>query len=700
MRAGIAELEAAGARVVEVSLPHTQYALATYYLIATAEASSNLARYDGVRYGLRVPSADLLEMYQHTRERGFGDEIKRRIMLGTYALRSGYYDAYYKKAQQVRTLIARDFTRAFAEVDAIVTPTSPSAAFELGDKVDDPAADVPGRRVHAVVPAGRPARPVGAVRLHQERAPDRDAAHRQGARRGDPVSHLRRLRGAHEVGGRPPEGGRMTGGSAGFAGGGGVAPLKDPKYEAVIGLEVHCQLRTASKMFSASAASFGAPPNSQTDPVVLGLPGALPVVNQKAIDFALRIGLATRSEIRRRSRFARKQYFYPDLPKGYQISQYDEPLCEHGRVEFYLSGERREARLTRIHLEEDAGKNTHVPGRAVSLVDLDRAGVPLIEIVGEPDLRSAAEAGAYLRAIRQLVRWLEISDGNMEEGSLRADANVSLRLRGAPAYGTKTELKNINSFKFVEKAIEHEIARQRELLEAGQRVVQETRSWDADRGSSFSMRSKEQAHDYRYFPDPDLPPVVVGEAWIERVRAALPELPIQRRGRFVTAFGLTPDDAEVLTAERDLADWYEAAVRAGGEPRKTSSWVQSELLRLVKESSLAACPIKPDMLAELVKLIDDGTISGKIAKDVFGKMAATGERARAIVEREGLLQVSDSGALEAAARAVVAANPKQAEAYRGGKQQMLGYFVGQVMKATGGKANPALVNEILKKLLG
>ncbi len=472
-------------------------------------------------------------------------------------------------------------------------------------------------------------------------------------------------------------------------------------FEAVIGLEVHCQLRTVSKMFSAAPTHFGAAPNSQTDPIVLGLPGALPVVNRQAIEFALRIGVATRSKIRARSRFARKHYFYPDLPKGYQISQYDEPLCEHGLVQFVLDGQPREARLTRIHLEEDAGKNTHLPGRATSLVDLNRAGVPLIEIVGEPDLRSAAEAGAYLRALRQLVRWLEISDGNMEEGSLRADANVSIRPRDQAALGTKTELKNINSFKFVEKAIEHEIARQIDIVSSGGRVVQETRSWDADRGTSFSMRSKEQAHDYRYFPDPDLPPVVVGADWIARVTSALPELPAQRRARYVAALGLPAHDAEVLTSERALADWYEAAVAAPAkaDAKKLSSWVQSELLRVVKDTPLGECPIKPDMLAELVALIDAGTISGKIAKDIFARMLASGERPQVIVDREGLTQVSDSSAIEAAARAIIAAKPKEAAAYKAGKQQMLGFFVGQTIKAMGGKANPQLVNDILKKLL-
>ncbi len=452
-------------------------------------------------------------------------------------------------------------------------------------------------------------------------------------------------------------------------------------WEPVIGLECHVQLATASKLFSASATAFGGAPNSQTDPPVLGLPGALPVLNERVVDCAIRLGLAVGATIRRTSRFARKHYFYPDLPKGYQISQYDEPLCTGGGVQVRA----RLIRLTRIHIEEDAGKNLHHPGEGVSLVDLNRAGVPLVEVVSEPDIRSAEEAADYMRALRQIVRWLGISDGNMEEGSLRCDANVSLRPAGASGYGTRSELKNINSFKFVHKAIDFEIARQAALLDGGQRVVQETRLWDPDRGSSHAMRSKEHAHDYRYFPDPDLPPLVIAEERIERIRGELPELPAPRRAR---------------TEERALADYFETAAR-GADPRKVANWIQTELLGALHEDGrdIAACPVAPGRLAELVRLNDDGTISGKIAKDVFARMYASGEAPRAIVEREGLTQVTDRAAIEAACRAAVAGNPKQVEQYRAGKTAMLGYFVGQVMKATGGKANPQLVNETLKGLL-
>jgi len=472
--------------------------------------------------------------------------------------------------------------------------------------------------------------------------------------------------------------------------------LGEARYQAVIGLECHVQLQTRSKIFSGSSAAFGAPPNTEIDPVCLGLPGVLPVLNRRAVELALRLALATGCQIRTRSRFARKHYFYPDLPKGFQISQYEEPLAERGAVEFRFGDEHKRIRLTRIHLEEDAGKNLHAPGGAgVSLVDFNRAGVPLAEVVSEPDLRSAAEAGEYLRALRQLVRYLGISDGNMEEGSLRCDANVSLRPLGAHQYGTKAELKNMNSFKFVEEAIDFEIERQQRLLERGGRVVQETRLWDSEKKVSHAMRSKEEAHDYRYFPEPDLPPLVVSDQWVSRLRRELPELPLARRARFARAHGLPDYDAGVLTAERELADYFEAALGSGAPPKKVANWIMTELLAHPDGTQRVA----PEALGELVGLIEQGTLSGKMAKDVFAKMFASGQTARAIVEREGLTQVSDAAALEAACRAAVDKNPKQAQQYRAGKTQLLGFFVGQVMKATQGKANPALVNEILKRML-
>jgi aspartyl-tRNA(Asn)/glutamyl-tRNA(Gln) amidotransferase subunit B len=466
------------------------------------------------------------------------------------------------------------------------------------------------------------------------------------------------------------------------------------KYEPVIGLEVHVQLQTRTKVFTSASAAFGAAPNTHTDPYTLALPGTLPVLSRAAVESAMRLGLAAACEITTHGRFARKHYFYPDLPKGYQISQLDEPLCKGGRIEFVLDGEVRRVRLNRIHMEEDAGKNTHVPGAPYSLVDYNRAGVPLVEIVSEPDIRSAAEAAAYLRAIRQLVRWLGISDGNMEEGSLRCDANVSVRPAGETRLGTKAELKNMNSFKHVEAAIEYEIARQTDLVSRGERVVQETRLWNADKGTSHAMRSKEQAHDYRYFPEPDLPPLVVGPEWIGRVRAELPELPIAGWQRLQT-LGLSAYDAGVINADKHIADYFDAAVAAGAPPKSAANWISSELLARSHDD----WKVGAAALAELIGLIEDKTISGKIAKDVFEKMWSTGRGARAIVEAEGLTQVTDTAALETACRAVVDANPKQVAQYKGGNAKLIGFFVGQVMKATQGKANPEMVNEILRKLL-
>ncbi|HWE28471.1 MAG TPA: Asp-tRNA(Asn)/Glu-tRNA(Gln) amidotransferase subunit GatB, partial [Polyangia bacterium] len=434
-------------------------------------------------------------------------------------------------------------------------------------------------------------------------------------------------------------------------------------------------------------AAVGAAPNTHTDPYTLALPGTLPVLNRAAVAAAMRLGLAVGGEVGS-CRFARKHYFYPDLPKGYQISQLDEPLCKGGIVELLLEGEVRRVRLTRIHMEEDAGKSMHAPGAPYSLVDYNRAGVPLVEIVSEPDLRSAAEAAAYVRAIRQLVRWLGISDGNMEEGSLRCDANVSVRPVGEAKLGTKAELKNMNSFKHVEAAIEYEIARQSDLVARGERVVQETRLWNADKGTSHAMRSKEQAHDYRYFPEPDLPPLVVDEAWIARVRGEQPELPIARWQRF-QSMGLSAYDAGVLTAERELADYFDSVVKLGAPAKPAANWIMAKP---------EARP-QPEFIAQLIALVEDRTISSKIGKDVFERMTAENRSPRDIVEAEGLVQVSDAAALERACRQAVDANPKQVAQYKGGNPKIIGFFVGQVMKATQGKANPEMVNQILRKLL-
>ncbi|HYC00689.1 MAG TPA: Asp-tRNA(Asn)/Glu-tRNA(Gln) amidotransferase subunit GatB [Candidatus Limnocylindrales bacterium] len=481
---------------------------------------------------------------------------------------------------------------------------------------------------------------------------------------------------------------------------------EDGGFEAVLGLEVHCQLATASKLFCGCSAAFGGSPNEHTCPVCLGMPGVLPVLNRRAVEYAIAAALATDSTINRTSRWARKNYFYPDLPKAYQITQYEQPYCEHGRVTFEIDGQQKTVRLTRIHMEEDAGKNVHDAHAAWSLVDLNRAGVPLLEIVSEPDIRSGAEAAAYMRKMRSIVRYLGISDGNMNEGSMRCDANVSLRRRGEEKLGTRTEIKNLNSFRSIERAVAYEIERQAEILLGGGTIVQETRLWDADRGVTRSMRSKEEAHDYRYFPEPDLLPLVIEEELIAQVRCQMPELPDSRRARFVSEYGLPDYDAAVLTASKELADWFEAAVALHRSPKALSNWIMSDVIRIAAEAAgdaeadYTSLPITPAQLAELVSLIDDGTISGKIAKVVFQKMVGTTDAPRAIVEREGLVQVTDEGAIAGIIDRIIAANPDKVAEYRGGKDKLFGFFVGQVMKESGGKANPATVNRILKERLG
>jgi aspartyl-tRNA(Asn)/glutamyl-tRNA(Gln) amidotransferase subunit B len=478
------------------------------------------------------------------------------------------------------------------------------------------------------------------------------------------------------------------------------------RYEPVIGLEVHAQLLTRTKLFCGCANRFGAPPNTLVCPVCLGLPGAMPVLNRQAVTLALRAALATGSTVHPVSVFERKNYFYPDLPKGYQISQYERPLATDGVVAFPgAGGAERRVRLIRIHLEEDAGKLLHEGfpwSGEQSGVDLNRAGVPLIEIVSQPDIRGPEEAHAYLDALRGLLLYAGVSDCNMEEGSLRCDANVSVRVRGAEALGTRAEIKNLNSFRNVARALEHEIARQVAVLESGGEVVQETLLWNAERGETASMRSKEEAHDYRYFPEPDLPPLVVSAEWVEEARRSLPELPGERRRRFASEYGLPDYDAGVLTQEPDVADYFEAAARASGNAKAASNWVMTEVLRKLKELDrpLFASPVGPDALAGLVRLVDAGTISGRIAKDVFERMWASGEEASTIVEREGLTQLSDESALEAVVAEVVGASPEQAASYRRGKDAALGWFVGQVMRRTGGRANPQTVNALLRKALG
>lgn len=473
------------------------------------------------------------------------------------------------------------------------------------------------------------------------------------------------------------------------------------EFEAVIGLEVHAQLSTDSKVFATSSTAAGKQPNTLTDPVTLGLPGCLPVLNRRVIDFAIKLGLATSCEIAKRSVFSRKHYLYPDLPKGYQISQYDLPLCQHGKLDIRTKEGTKTIGITRIHVEEDAGKSMHFPHQDSSFVDLNRAGVPLLEIVSEPDMRTSEQAGAYLRHILQIVRYLDVCDGNMEEGSLRCDANVSVRKKGDPKFGTKVELKNINSIRYVEKAIDYEIERQIDSVNAGQEVIQETRLYDEASGTTRSMRSKEQAADYRYFPDPDLPPLFVDDSWIRAVRETLPELPQETFQRFRKAYALDEYYCELLTEKKEIANYYDQAVSYHNNPAGVANWITTELFgRLNRENvPLEQCPISPENLARLVELIDTEVISGKIGKIVFEEMFGSGASPDSIIQSKGLKQVTDPGQIEAVIKRVIEANPSQVEAYRGGKTKMFGFFVGQVMKESGGKANPQLVNELLEKLL-
>ncbi len=476
------------------------------------------------------------------------------------------------------------------------------------------------------------------------------------------------------------------------------------KYEPVIGLEVHVQLATATKIFCGCPTSFGAPPNTNVCPVCLGLPGALPVLSRQSVELAIQAALALNCRVNSRSVFARKNYFYPDLPKGYQISQYDQPLAEHGHVDIEVNGEKKRIGVTRVHMEDDAGKSIHdgfKDSDKYTYVDLNRCGTPLIEIVSEPDMRSADEAHAYLTEVKQVLQFTEVSTCDMEKGHLRCDANVSVRLKGAEEFGTKAEVKNLNSFRFLKMAVEQEIERQVAILESGGRVLQETRLFNVDTGETVGMRSKEHAHDYRYFPEPDLVPLRIGDDWLNRIREAAPELPAARRARFMEAYGLREYDAHVLTATRALGDYFEAAAKSAGDARAAANWVMGDLTAALKESGrdITESPVSAENLGRLVALIGEGKLSGKLAKEIFPKMFAAGEPAEAIVQREGLSQISDEGALSRIIDDVIAANPKQVEQYRGGKTTVIAFFVGQVMKASRGQADPAAVNKLLREKL-
>ncbi len=475
-------------------------------------------------------------------------------------------------------------------------------------------------------------------------------------------------------------------------------------YEGVMGLEVHAHLLTKSKIFCGCSTAFGAEPNSQTCPTCMGMPGALPVLNRKVVDFAIKLGLALHCSISTKSVFARKNYYYPDLPKGYQISQYEEPICRNGYLDIYVNDAKKRIRINRIHMEEDAGKLVHektIETSSYSMADLNRSSTPLLEIVTEPDIDGPEEAVVYLKMLRDILLYLEICDGNMEEGSFRCDANVSVREKGATTLGTRTEMKNLNSFKHVEKSLDYEIRRQIEIVKKGGRIVQETRLFNADEGVTYSMRGKEEAHDYRYFPEPDLLPLIVDDEWIEGIRKTVPELPTEKMDRFITDYGLPRYDVEILTSDKDLSRYFEETIKLFPEPKTVSNWIMTELLRELKDGNISPkdSPLPPAHLAELLTLMKEGTISIKIAKELFSEVYKTGVAPKKLVEEKGLVQISDESAIISIIDGVISRSPKELADFRAGREKLLGFFVGQVMKESKGKANPKLLNELLMKRL-
>ena len=711
LRSALAELERLGATLVDVSLPRTELAIPVYYLIAPAEASSNLSRFDGVRYGHRAEHyEDLQGMYKASRSEGFGPEVKRRIMIGTYVLSHGYYDAYYLQAQKLRRMIADDFQACFRQCDLIAGPVAPTVAWKLGAQSDDPVANyladiftlpaslagLPGMSVPAGFGAG--GMPVG-LQLIGNYFDEGTLLHAAHAFQQATDWHQRAPAASASRGGARHERAALIRG-----------------YEVVIGIETHAQLSTRSKIFSGASTAFGAAPNTQASAVDLALPGTLPVANRGAVERAIRFGLAVGATVAPLSIFARKNYFYPDLPKGYQISQYETPVVQGGTVEFFVGevgasrqpdprpprGGRRQVdprhrpqRRTRPAAARRATTRGDWTG-----VDLNRAGTPLLEIVTEPDMRSSVEAVEYAKALHALVVWLDICDGNMQEGSFRCDANVSVRRPGAP-FGTRREIKNLNSFRFMQQAIDYEVQWQIDLLEDGGQVQQATVLFDPEHGETRAMRSKEDAHDYRYFPDPDLPPLAISEAWIAAVRATMPELPREMAARFQRDYALAEYDARIVTQSKEFAAYFESAARASGQPKLVANWMMGEISRRMNAAALSSIPLPAAQLAALVGRIADNTISNNAARQVFDALwQGEGSDVDAIIEARGLRQMRDAGELERVVEAVIAANPKSVEEFRAGKEKAFNALVGQAMKATQGKADPTQLNALLRAKLG
>jgi aspartyl-tRNA(Asn)/glutamyl-tRNA(Gln) amidotransferase subunit B len=721
VEAAIEALREDGAEVVEVELPLTRYANACYQIIATAEASTNLSRFDGVHVGRRCDApTDLSDLHERSRSEGFGAEVRRRIILGTFVLSAGHQEAYYRRAMRVRRRIADDFAAAFQRCDVLIGPVSPVPAFRIGERVTDPLAlyacdiltvgvnlagipalSVPGGStpeglpvgVQILGPPGGDATVLAAARRFQELT-DHHRPLALAEPSGDPLPRPegpapRRLPAADPVRRAdvaPPAAAPSAGGAV--------------EREMVIGLEVHVQLATATKLFCACPNRFGDPPNTNVCPICLGHPGALPVLQQGAVRGAVRAGLAFGCTIDGRSRFDRKNYFYPDLPKGYQITQFERPYAIGGAVEFELDGEARSVPLTRIHIEEDAGKSIHEGGDRTR-IDVNRCGTPLLEMVTEPTIRSAEEAATFLRTVRDTMRWLGVSDANMEEGSLRCDVNLSLRPEGSTEFGTRTELKNLNSFNFVEQAIAVERARQEAVLDAGGTVVQETRLFDPERGVTASMRGKEEAHDYRYCAEPDVRPVSLSDELIAAEREGLPELPLARRRRYATELGLPTGDARVLTALRGTSEYFEGLLAAGVSPREAANWIQSEVLRAVKDLDrpIEEYPIPPRDLAAVIAAVAEERISVARGRELLATAARDGTDVPGLLAQVGE-QVNDDDTLAEWIEAVVAENPAVVAQIEGGDPKPLGFFTGQVMKRSGGKANPKRVTALLRARFG